>query len=103
MEREELKQYIDKVIIEHLDLEDNYFSSKVNDGENILIQKELLFDPLDSYEILSIIENKYNVLLDETKVFNDTSTYGDFIDGFWNEIQRKKLSKRLKSNFENTI
>lgn len=103
MKREELKQYIDKVIIEHLDLEDNYFSSKVNDGENILIQKELIFDPLDSYEILSTIENKYNVLLDETKVFNDTSTYSDFIDGFWNEIQRKKSSKRLKSNFENTI
>ena len=37
MTREELKQYIDKVIIEHLDLNDNYFSEFVNDGENILI------------------------------------------------------------------
>ena len=90
MIREELKQYIDKVIIEHLDLEDNYFSEFVNDGENILVQKELINDPLDAYEILVQIETKYNVLLDESKVFNDTSTYGDFIDGFWNEIERKR-------------
>ena len=90
MTREELKQYIDKVIIEHLNLEDNYFSEFVNDGENILIQKELINDPLDAYEILVLIETKYNVLLDESKVFNDTSTYGDFIDGFWNEIKRKR-------------
>lgn len=56
MKREELKQYIDKVIIKHLDLEDNYFSSKVNDGENILIQKELIVDPLDNYEYCQLLK-----------------------------------------------
>lgn len=91
MKRETLKKYIDDILIKQCGLESTYFSIKSDNGENIIINKEVLFDPLDAYEVLSIIEKKCNVLVDDEKVFKEDITYGEFIDIFYNEIEKEKM------------
>ena len=88
MKRENLKEYIDNILIEKCGLPKTFFSMKSNDGENILIYKELLYDPLSTYEVVSIIEHKCGVLINDEVILNDNLTYKDFIDIFWNEIKR---------------
>ena len=92
MKRETLKEFIDRIIIEHYEFDKNYFSSKSDNGESIMIQKEIIKTPLDAYEILSEIENKCHVLVDDT-TFNEYMTYGEFIDVFYKEIERERKTK----------
>lgn len=89
MKRETLKEFIDRIIIEHYKLDKSYFSSKSDKGESIMIQKEIIKTPLDAYEILSEIENKCHILVDDT-TFNEYMTYGEFIDVFYKEIERER-------------
>lgn len=89
MKRETLKKVIDKIIIEQSGLDKNYFISKPNDGENILMVKELLNDPLDWYEVLSEIERKCKILVNDELLIKSDITYGEFIDVFYNEIERE--------------
>jgi len=90
MKKSVLKQYLDQIIIKQCGLEKTYFSSKSNNGENLIIQKELLQDPLDLYEVLSSIEHKYNVLINDELLFRNGITYGEFIDICYNEINKLK-------------
>ena len=44
LQKKTLKKRIDQILIKQCGLDKNYFSYKSDDGENLLIQKELLFD-----------------------------------------------------------
>lgn len=90
MKRETLKHYIDNILIEQCGLEKNFFSTKSNDGENLIMQKELLYDALDWYEVLAAIEYKCKILVNDEMLLKDGMTYGEFIDVFYNEIEREK-------------
>ena len=90
MKKSILKQYLDQIIIKQCGLEKTYFSSKSYNGENLIIQKELLQDPLDLYEVLSSIEYKYKVLINDELLFRNGITYGEFIDICYNEITKLK-------------
>lgn len=89
MTRETLKQYIDNIIINHCGFEPTFFTTKSDDGQNMIVQKDILFDPLDAYEVLSEIEHKCGILVNDEIVFNPDLTYREFIDIFWNEILRE--------------
>ena len=84
------RKRIDQILIKQCGLDKNYFSYKSDDGENLLIQKELLFDPLDAYEVLSQIESICKILINDEIIFNPNMTYGEFIDVFYNEMEREK-------------
>lgn len=90
MKRETLKKEIDKIIIEQCGLDKNFFSYQTFDGENMIIEKELIKDPLDWYEILSAIEYKCNILINDELIIKPDITYGEFIDVFYEEIQKEK-------------
>ena len=92
MKRETLKKVIDDIIIEQSGLEKTFFSSKTNNGENLLMVKELLHDALDWYEVLSEIERKCKILVNDELLIRPDITYGEFIDVFYNEIQRELKS-----------
>ncbi len=89
MKRSTLKHYIDDILIEQCGLEKNYFSSRSDNGENIIMQKELLHDPLDWYEVLSSIEYECKILINDELILRDGITYGEFIDVFYNELKRE--------------
>lgn len=91
MERDNLKNVIDKIIIEQSGLDKNYFTSKPNNGEDILMVKELLNDPLDWYEVLSEIEHKCGILVNDELLFKPNITYGEFIDVFFEEIKKESI------------
>ena len=90
MTRETLKHYIDNILIEKCGLEKNFFSTKSNDGESLVMKKELLHDAIDWYEVLSTIEYKCKILVNDEMLLNDNMTYGEFIDVFYSEIEREK-------------
>lgn len=90
MKRETLKKVIDNIIIEQSGLEKTFFSSKSNNGENMIMEQELLCDPLDWYEVLSEIEHKCGILVNDELLIKHGITYGEFIDVFYNEILREK-------------
>lgn len=89
MKRETLKKVIDNIIINQSGLEKTFFSSKSNNGEDIIMTKELLRDPLDWYEVLSEIERKCKILVNDELLIKPNITYGEFIDVFYNEINRE--------------
>lgn len=93
MERETLKKVIDNILIEQCGLEKTYFSSKTNNGENLLMEKELLQDALDWYEVLSTIEYKCHILVNDELLIKPGITYGEFIDVFYNEIERERKNR----------
>lgn len=97
MKRETLKKVIDDIIIEQSGLENTFFSSKTDNGENLLMVKELLHDPLDWYEVLSEIERKCKILVNDELLIKPDITYREFIDVFYNEIERElKSCKELQ-------
>ena len=89
MKRETLKKYIDDIIIKQCGYEKTFFSSKSDNGESIIVSKDILFDPLDAYEVLSSIEKKCSILVNDDVLFNPDLTYGQYIDVFWEEIKRE--------------
>ena len=89
MKRETLKKVIDNIIINQSGLEKTFFSSKSNNGEDIIMTKELLHDPLDWYEVLSEIERKCKILVNDELLIKPNITYGEFIDVFYNEMNRE--------------
>lgn len=89
MRIEMLKKIIDNIIIEQSELDKNFFLSKSDNGESLLIEKELLNDPLDWYEVLSKIESKCGILVNDELMIRNRITYGEFIDIFYNEILRE--------------
>lgn len=89
MTRETLKQYIDNIIISHCGFEPTFFTAKPDAGQNMIVQKDILIDSLDAYEVLSKIEHKCGILVNDEIIFNPDLTYRDFIDIFWNEILRE--------------
>jgi len=89
MKRETLKKVIDNIIINQSGLEKTFFSSKSNNGEDIIMTKELLRDPLDWYEVLSEIERKCKILVNDELLIKPNITYGEFIDVFYNEMNRE--------------
>jgi hypothetical protein len=89
MKRETLKKVIDNIIINQSGLEKTFFSSKSNNGEDIIMTKELLQDPLDWYEVLSEIERKCKILVNDELLIKPNITYGEFVDVFYNEMNRE--------------
>ena len=65
MKRETLKEYIDNIIIKKCGFEKTFFSTKSDDGQNMIVHKDILFDPLDAYEVLSEIERKCGILIND--------------------------------------
>ena len=63
MERNEIKSKFYSILKHQLGLEDNYFPRFSEDGENKLLISELGADALDWYEILSEIENEFNIII----------------------------------------
>ncbi len=90
MKRSTLKKKIDEILINFFDLDKTYFSSKPNNGEDIKIQEELIQNPLDTYEILSAIEYSCGILVNDEMIFKGNMTYGEFINIFYNEIEKEK-------------
>lgn len=90
MKRSTLKKKIDEILINFFDLDKTYFSSKPNNGEDIKIQDELIQNPLDAYEILSAIEYSCGILVNDEMIFKGNMTYGEFINVFYNEIEKEK-------------
>ena len=90
MSRKTFKRQVDEILIEHCGLNNDYFSSKSSDGENLLLEKELLYDPLDWYEVLSDIEQKFNILINDELLIRQGITYGEFINIFYDEINKSK-------------
>ena len=89
MKRETLKEYIDNIIIKKCGFEKTFFSMKSDNGQNMIVHKDILFDPLDAYEVLSEIERKCGILINDDLVFNPNITYGQYIDIFWDEIKKE--------------
>ena len=70
-------------------MDKSYFKDK---DENFVIQEELKMDPLDAYEIFSDIEHKCGVLVNDEKFIKPNITYKEFIDIFYEEIQKEKMN-----------
>ena len=70
MKRETLKHYIDDILIDQCGLEKNFFSTKSNDGESLVMKKELLHDALDWYEVLSTIASKCKILVNDENLID---------------------------------
>ena len=89
MTKETLKYYIDNIIINHFNLSQTFFEDRENDGKTIIIQKDIIFDPLDMYEIICKIETKCDILVNDENIYNKDLTYDQFIDIFWEEVNKR--------------
>ena len=89
MKRETLKRMIDSVLIKQLNLDSLYFADQIDEGENMIMEDLYVSDPLIAYKILSEIEYKCGILIDDSKIQKDM-TYGEFIDLFYEELQKEK-------------
>lgn len=93
MKRETLKKEIDNIIISECGFSPEYFKSK---SESCLVQEEFLKDPLTSYNIISSIEKRCGVLVnDEVLLYKPNITYAEFIDMFYSEIEREHKKIKL--------
>lgn len=88
MNRNEIKTKFYDILKYQLCLDDNYFSRFSNDGENKLLIEELNADALDWYEILSTIENEFNIIIRDKKVEKCKTLY-DFINLIDNIVNNK--------------
>ena len=88
MERNEIKSKFYSILKHQLGLEDNYFPRFSEDGENKLLISELGADALDWYEILSEIENEFNIIIRDKEVEKCKTLY-DFINLIDNTINKK--------------
>lgn len=90
MTRETLKEKIDEIFVKELNLSRRYFSLKENGGEDILLKKELMMDNIKTYLVLSKVEEKLDLLVNDTPLHDEDITYGELIDIFYNEYLREK-------------
>lgn len=90
MTRETLKEKIDEIFVKELNLSRRYFSLKENGGEDILLKKELMMDNIKTYMVLSKVEEKLDLLVNDTPLHDEDITYGELIDIFYNEYLREK-------------
>ena len=91
MKRESLKQHIDNTIISKCKLPHNFFESKPDKGESILIRKDLIKDKIKWYEILLEIEKKCKILVNDELLLKDNITYREFVNTVYNEIKKEKI------------
>lgn len=90
MTRETLKEKIDEIFVKELNLSRRYFNLKENGGEDILLKKELMMDNIKTYMVLSKVEEKLDLLVNDTPLHDEDITYGELIDIFYNEYLREK-------------
>lgn len=88
MTKDEIKRNIIDIVCKQCGLENTAFTSQPNDGDNLHIL-DLSTDILDQYEILNLIEKKFNIMLDDSKFFNHDTTLYILVDCIYNEIRRK--------------
>jgi len=90
MELKKLEDAIKLIIIQHLNLEANYFSRFSADGNNLLFYKDLAYDMLDRFEILEKIEEKLNIIItDENLIWDNNITLGNYIKLIYNIYEHK--------------
>ena len=78
-------------IINKCKLPHNFFESKPDKGESILIRKDLIKDNIKWYEILLEIEKKCKILVNDELLLKDNITYREFVNTFYNEIKKEKM------------
>lgn len=90
MTREAIKHKIDEILIKELDLPKNYFNSKENGGEDLVMKEEWEIDHVRMYLITSKIEETLDLLVNDQHLNHIHLTYRELIDTFYNEYLRER-------------
>jgi len=89
MTRNEIANVVKKTIIKHLQLNKDFFEQYENGGEQLYLSADLGADMLDKFEILSKVESKCGILVNDGEViWQEDITIAQYIDAIFKETKK---------------